>query len=142
MLKTFSNKGETNAIPLNAENVNFNFTELDNRSISESGRNDAGSYIKFNDGTMICFGYNSYGWQPFELNGSLYFSNELTFELPQEFKLDNQRTIVAQAIGESGIYWCTSSYFKSDKSAGIKFAKITGENLDLYFRYLAIGKWK
>lgn len=44
MLKTFSNKGETNAIPLNAENVNFNFTELDNRSISESGSNDAGKW--------------------------------------------------------------------------------------------------
>lgn len=142
MLKTFSNKGEANAIPLNAENVNFNFTELDNRSISESGRNDAGSYIKFNDGTMICFGYNTYAWQPFELNGSLYFSNELAFELPQEFKQDNQRTIVAQAISESGIYWCTSSYFKSDKSAGVKIAKTTGGNLDLYFRYLAIGKWK
>lgn len=55
MLKTFSNKGETNAIPLNAENVNFNFTELDNRSISESGSNESGSWIKFNDGTMITY---------------------------------------------------------------------------------------
>lgn len=30
MLKTFSNKGEAGAIPLNAENLNFNFTELIN----------------------------------------------------------------------------------------------------------------
>ena len=30
MLKTFSNKGEAGAIPLNAENLNFNFTELNN----------------------------------------------------------------------------------------------------------------
>lgn len=55
MLKTFSNKGEANAIPLNAENINFNFTDLDNRSISESGSNDAGKWIKFNDGTMVTY---------------------------------------------------------------------------------------
>lgn len=55
MLKTFSNKGEANAIPLNAENINFNFTDLNNRSISESGSNDAGKWIKFNDGTMITY---------------------------------------------------------------------------------------
>lgn len=42
MLKTFSNKGEPGAIPLNAENINFNFTDLDNRSISESGSNETG----------------------------------------------------------------------------------------------------
>ncbi len=30
MLKTFSNKGEAGAIPINAENLNFNFTELIN----------------------------------------------------------------------------------------------------------------
>lgn len=28
MLKTFSNKGEANAIPLNAENLNYNFQEV------------------------------------------------------------------------------------------------------------------
>lgn len=53
-LKIFKNKGETNATPINAENLNFNFTDLDNRSISESGSNELGSWIKFNDGTMIC----------------------------------------------------------------------------------------
>lgn len=30
MLKTFSNKGEASTIPLNAENLNFNFAELNN----------------------------------------------------------------------------------------------------------------
>ena len=52
-LKIFKNKGEPNAIPINAENLNFNFTDLNNRSISESGSNESGSWIKFNDGTMI-----------------------------------------------------------------------------------------
>ena len=74
-----------------------------------------------------------------------YISNELTLELPQEFKpetLTNWRVIEVHAISSSGIYWCTASYFKTDKIAGIRFAKATSGNSDIYFNYIAIGKWK
>lgn len=37
--------------PLNAENLNNNFNEVNN--IAESGSNDNGHYIKFSDGTLI-----------------------------------------------------------------------------------------
>lgn len=113
--------------------------------IVESGSNSTGSWIKFSDGTMICWGYNSYAWQSFELEGNVYISNELTLELPQEFKsgtLTNWKVIEVHTISGSGIYWCTASYFKSDKIAGIRFAKATSGNSDIYFDYIAIGKWK
>lgn len=113
--------------------------------VVESGSNSNGNWIKFSDGTMICFGYNSYSWKSFESKGSIYISNELTFELPQEFKqisLNDFGVIVAQTISSGGIYWCTNSYFKSGTSAGINFAKATSGNSDIYFRYLAIGRWK
>ena len=65
MLKTFSNKGEANAIPLNAENLNFNFTELINilRPVgSYFDTSDAtfdpntawcGTWVLENDGTVL-----------------------------------------------------------------------------------------
>lgn len=48
----FKNKPNTTT-PINATNLNNNFFDLDNRSIYESGSNEKGNYIKFNDGTMI-----------------------------------------------------------------------------------------
>lgn len=65
MLKTFSNKGEANAIPLNAENLNFNFTELINilrpigsyfeTSDANFDPNTAwcGTWVLENDGTVL-----------------------------------------------------------------------------------------
>ena len=53
MLKTFSNKGEANAIPLNAENLNFNFTELIN-ILHPIGEYFYTSDANFNPNTAWC----------------------------------------------------------------------------------------
>ena len=65
MLKTFSNKGGANAIPLNAENLNFNFTEVINilhpigeyfyTSDATFNPNTAwcGTWVLENDGTVL-----------------------------------------------------------------------------------------
>lgn len=65
MLKTFSNKGEANEIPLNAKNLNFNFTELINilhpvgeyfyTSDANFNPNTAwcGTWVSENDGTVL-----------------------------------------------------------------------------------------
>ena len=47
----FKNLPDTTT-PINAENLNNNFTECNN--IVESGSNANGTYIKYSDGTMIC----------------------------------------------------------------------------------------
>lgn len=73
MLKTFSNKGEANAIPLNAENLNFNFTELINilwpigsyydTSDATFDPNTAwcGTWVLENDGTVLVSKSNTTG---------------------------------------------------------------------------------
>jgi len=43
--------------PLTADNLNNNFIECFN--IIESGSNENGNYIKYSDGTMICYGVRS-----------------------------------------------------------------------------------
>lgn len=53
MLKTFSNKGEANAIPINAENLNFNFTELIN-ILHPVGEYFYTSDANFNPNTAWC----------------------------------------------------------------------------------------
>lgn len=53
MLKAFSNKGEANAIPINAENLNFNFTELIN-ILHPVGEYFSTSDATFNPNTAWC----------------------------------------------------------------------------------------
>ena len=53
MLKIFSNKGEAGAIPLNAENLNFNFTELIN-ILHPIGEYFYTSDANFNPNTAWC----------------------------------------------------------------------------------------
>ena len=53
MLKTFSNKGKANAIPINAENLNFNFTELIN-ILHPVGEYFYTSDANFNPNTAWC----------------------------------------------------------------------------------------
>lgn len=152
MLKTFSNKGETNAIPLNAENVNFNFTELDNRSISESGSNDAGSWIKFNNGFMIVTQHKI--CDPVDItvaDGQIFRGNIGTLpDFPIEFSeppvvsliLTNAFKVIL--AGQEGNTTTKRAFdnFGVSEIIGVESAtnRINIENINIHL--IAIGKWK
>lgn len=58
----FKNKGETEVTPINADNLNLlqdnvekAINELSNKAIYDSGSNSNGSWIRFADGSMICW---------------------------------------------------------------------------------------
>lgn len=117
--------------PLNAENLNHNFNELK----VESGSNDNGDYVKFSDGTLICYGTNN------GVDGSY---RQITFPVSflanpkvnvNTIVFDNNYVHLAQVynINTTG---CRVSVRYTGSSGGTWG---TGSN---EFDWIAIGKWK
>ena len=145
MLKTFSNKGAAGAIPLNAENINFNFTDLDNRSISESGSNDAGRWIKFNDGTMITYQNVDITLSVTEAWGGIFVGNYATpISFPQVFQEPPEVLIDLKFTQGAGwrIDWDFPVITNSSiKNIGIGRGTASDES-KCKATIFAIGKWK
>lgn len=111
-------------------------------TIIESGSNDNGSWIKYSNGTMIC--YKSTGWIDMNITtswGSLYEGNISVGNFPAEFI--ETPTISVTPFG-SGMLIEQGGIDASKTSWG----NITGvrpnsvENVKARFHLIAIGKWK
>ena len=151
MLKTFSNKGEANAIPLNAENINFNFTELDNRSIKESGSNSNGNWIKFNNGFMIVTQHKI--CDPVIINvadGQIFRSNigtlpdfPIEFSEPPVVSLTLTNAFKVILAGQEGNTTTKRAFDNYGTPAIIGVESATSQNIEnINIHLIAIGKWK
>ena len=160
----FKNKGETGAIPINANNLNLMQTNVENsfksskttsdtdtyncnyiNGIIESGNNSNGSWIKFNDGTMITY-------QEIEVEmacntawGNLFVGNYATaINFPQTFK-ELPKVLIDLKLKTGACFkveWetpiiTTSSY----KNIGIGRGTSSNAVSPTIILY-AIGKWK
>ena len=109
--------------------------------LMEFGSNDNGNYIKFYDGTMICYG-DKYGTTALADYWGQFKRGEVPVTFPQEFVstplvntgLKNaedfaQLSVAADSITTSGF---TARVFKPNNATNV------GCNLT----YIAIGKWK
>ena len=139
-LITFENLPSTNT-PINAENLNNNFTEC----IPVSGSNTNGNYVKYPDGTMICWGTISSsvtGGHQTSSNG-WYVSSVIEVTYPVEFY--SAPSVVCNASRSSGdtngIVMFTRSVTKSSFLAWsglLASSSATG-----WVRtYVAVGRWK
>lgn len=132
---------------LNAENLNNNFQECFN--IVESGSNQNGNYIKFSDGTLICYNrqqFNaincSFGW------GSLYTSNSdpRSFnDFPVAFI--SPPTVSLKIENSSTDGWIFSRQSQGGATTtnvgGWQICRATtSSSMNVEVSYLAIGKWK
>lgn len=139
MLKTFSNKGEANAIPFNAENLNFNFTELINILhpvgeyfyTSDANFNPntvwCGTWVLENDGTVLVSKSNESD-SAFNINAGNIVGEEkhllLSSEMPSDFPRPRLKdTSQTQADFKSAI---NTEYTKSWGLGGINNAIQTG----------------
>ena len=130
--------------PLNASNLNNNFTECNN--IVESGSNANGNYIKFSDGTMICRTIVSLGQQTFTAYGSsapaLYVvsgGSNYTWTFPQEFYDTN---VTVSAILASSGYTNTSMGWANNTKCIIYFSSNYSFTSYLTLHITAIGRWR
>ena len=129
---------------LNATNLNQLQTNIENaiNSVVESGSNDNGSWIKYSDGTMIC--YKSTGEIDMNITtpwGSLYEGNISVGNLPAEF-IETPKIFVTpfgsgMLIERGGIDASKTSW---GNITGVRPNSV--ENVRARFHLMAIGKWK
>lgn len=121
---------------------------VNTKGIYESGSNANGSYIKYDDGTMICYAYKSASFGSWSSQGNLYMAtNTSNITFPQTF-YDTPIVTLTQNPGDRGAsYWqCWSGRIINDTSK-ISYIQLwrpttATENLDIDFSYIAIGRWK
>ena len=131
---------ENNSAPyINADNLNNNFTECNN--IVESGSNANGKYVKYSDGTMIC--YNEVIMDT-KNSDYLYQYKEWTF--PQAF-------YSSPLVLVTPMDWTTYRVSTQAENASTTIVRIMLQYVNMdgtaveYTNYchasaIAIGKWK
>lgn len=111
-------------------------------TIIESGSNDNGSWIKYSDGTMIC--YKSTGWIDMNITtswGSLYEGNISVGNFPAEFI--ETPTISVTPFGSGMLIEQGGTDASKTSWGNITCVRPNSvENVKARFHLIAIGKWK
>lgn len=136
-------------VEYNGTTVPQGYEKVSDGNIVESGSNDNGNWIKYNDGTMICT--NRYFIQKAgnttTQSGALYVSDEIegksfpaTFTSRPEifFNFENATWGGKNIISIKTIGYPTTSVAPNFQLV----STITSTNTAINFEYLAIGKWK
>ena len=115
--------------------------ESASKHITESGENENGRYIKFDDGTMICRGETTVTAQINTAWGSVYYYTigRLTFphafvEIPYVIPLNlSDRSIILDTYG-----------VRQTNTGVISIYRPIADNQEYVYRvgYIAIGRWK
>ena len=119
--------------PLNAENLNYNFSH-----IIESGSNDNGSYVKYSEGTLICYGVSTI------TSANPNTTTDKVVNLPYYFINTNYRVSFQKL--NSGSYWADINEQvtnKTNNSFTIACWNSASQSSGVInHEYIAIGKWK
>lgn len=137
--------------PITAENLNKMQFDLQNEIVNlqtqmnkivESGSNENGTYIKYADGTMICYGRANILLKLDIAYGSAYRSTLKQITLPETFIDTNYRTFLQ---GLAPIHTCytvddgkTENLFKFYAIGFVSQATEAIRSVE----FVAIGKWK
>lgn len=130
--------------PISSANLNQLQTNIETaiNSVVESGSNSNGNWIKYSDGTMICWMQETVTDQAINnAYGSLFQgTRQYTFPVPFIGNVTAKCTIFQYGTGAS---WGTVSSFSNTViilRGFDAFVRAGGENCKI--GYMAIGKWK
>lgn len=163
------NKGETGAIPINKDNLNHmdngisnndttigNIDELTtpvktslvdaiNSIVVESGKNSNGSYIKYSDGTMICY-KTVEGTVDLTEQYYTYFyhtADNKYFNLGDYAMSFIERPICNITFRGGNSQWIAAIKNQSATHIGeLHVITVTSKVAGAYYDIIAIGKWK
>ena len=132
---------------LNATNLNQLQTNVENaiNGVVESGSNDNGSWIKYSDGTMICYHSILKSNVAFNKNtsGTYYFINEnykhlYDWTYPQQFI--GVPKVIATVSSSGYVNACCGNITRTET----RVLSTTNYNasINITFNIVAIGKWK
>ncbi|MGM9881560.1 MAG: hypothetical protein ACI31S_01810 [Bacilli bacterium] len=132
---------------LKSENVEYNGETLKNYldKVIESGSNDNGNWIKWADGTMICYLIRDYSVdENFENDGSMFLKDFDGWTFPKPFISTPFVQVTNRSENSTRRTWSYCSGQISNTNVE-KIGIMTYWNASLaggFFYLLAIGKWK
>lgn len=131
--------------PINAQNLNSNFEECNN--IIESGSNANGKYVKYSDGTMICYKTLTGTTDITTAWGSLYTSADVNLGNFASYFLARP-TIIISPQAQTGTQYMLSTQSGSSSGSSSSAGSITlirpnsRTGVAYILDVVAIGKWK
>lgn len=107
-------------------------------SIVESGSNTYGDYVKYIDGTLICYGSVELASTSFSTWGNMY-GGSFTINQLFPYAFINNPILVMTPINLGAVYEtsCNATTFKT-----FSLLRPTNTTGGFYGKYIAIGKWK
>lgn len=103
--------------------------------LAESDSNANGSYVKFSDGTLICWGSKSVTTA--SGSGTFPYSGVATWTFPYAF---SSVPVVTSSIEKAATYWNTTVTSITTSSCSVYGAGNTTATVTLHC--IAIGRWK
>lgn len=137
----FGNNTKINASAIAIKKADNTADTLDNCVIVDSGSNSNGSWIKWADGTMICYKKQNFGNQFFNNKwGTLYETQKLSLgDFPISFIGDYPDVYIMPMQA----FFAERSYSASLISWGNFWAvRATNEQFSVSVSCVAIGRWK
>lgn len=109
-----------------------------NNSVIESGSNTYGDYIKYIDGTLICYGTVELASTTFTTWGNMY-AQAFQIDQPFPYAFIENPTLLMTPVNLGAVYETAS-----DGTTFKRFSLMRATNTTngFYGRYIAIGKWK
>lgn len=110
-------------------------------TIIESGSNSNGTYIKYSDGTMICYNSKQVTEQVTSTWGALYVSQQVSLgTFPQAFI--NIPTLNVYCSGNQSIMIVAAGAATTTDAGKIQLARADSATVTTNIGYIAIGRWK
>lgn len=118
-----------------------NYEELFDGTIVEQGSNNDGTYIKYENGTMICYGKKTQTLAITSQSGQVYY-NSIIFTFPEEFI---EAPVAVPALTQTGgiLFTSLGNNFPIATQVQVRvLSMVSNASANVTASYIAIGKWK
>lgn len=120
-----------------------NYIQCAGNNIAGGSSNTNGTYVRFYDGTQICWNRETYDnnldMTNNIVNNTVYGGRSYGITFPAAFK---SGTYPAVTMGcESSIFMCTNAYSTSNSNAILRFWSNYPTNTTVVLEYVAVGRW-
>lgn len=109
-------------------------------AIFETGSNANGNYIRFADGTQICFGFVTRACAVTNVTGSLFYGYAATITFPAAFIASP--TFICQSYSAGVLTWDGNGGSTTSIGVPMMLSSASVPSRNFTCNYLAIGKWK
>ena len=123
------------------QSLESHLAESASKHITESGTNSNGSYIKFDDGTMICYSTRVCSTPPDSPHGVLYGTESEQWTFPSRF-ISVPSVFINEVKGAGSCWGALGGSEATTIGTSFRLYRATNSNLIPTAGLFAIGRWK